>query len=135
MGQTSAAPAPDWSAGPPTKTVLIAEYEAAQLILLQRAFGAAGYRTMAALDGHEALRLARLARPDLIVLDLLLPKKTGFELLPELAAHDRTRGIPVVVASALTSGLVRTPQVRQVFPKPYDPARLVDAAAQLVGPP
>ena len=52
-----------------------------------------------AADGEEALRLARTEAPDLVLLDLLLPKLPGLEVLQTLKAEDATRAIPVLVLS------------------------------------
>jgi CheY-like chemotaxis protein len=52
-----------------------------------------------AADGEEGLRLARTERPDLILLDLLMPKMSGLDVLRALKADDATRGIPVLILS------------------------------------
>lgn len=52
-------------------------------------------------DGESALPRIKEARPDVIVLDLLMPKKSGIEILKELRADPETRDIPVIVASNL----------------------------------
>jgi len=54
-----------------------------------------------AVDGEEALNLARKEIPDLILLDLIMPKVQGFEVLRELKASPLTAGIPVIVLSNL----------------------------------
>lgn len=61
----------------------------------------AGYTVLTAVDGEEALRLARAERPDLILLDLIMPKIQGFEVLRELKQDPATAPIPVVVLSNL----------------------------------
>jgi DNA-binding response OmpR family regulator len=68
----------------------------------ERALTTAGYEVMGAEDGEAALRLAQEQMPDLILLDLLLPKITGTEVLQRLRANARTAGIPVVIVSALS---------------------------------
>ena len=54
-----------------------------------------------AQDGEEALTKAVSFKPDLILLDLMLPKKNGLEVLTELKANEATRNIPVIIASNL----------------------------------
>ena len=67
---------------------------AAEAALRQR-----GFAVLTAVDGEEALRLARAELPDLILLDLLMPKLPGIDVLRALKADEATRGIPVVVLS------------------------------------
>jgi two-component system alkaline phosphatase synthesis response regulator PhoP len=83
------------------KKILFIEDEAA----LQKAFSEvlrrADYKVISALDGEIALRLAKSEKPDLILLDLILPKKHGFEVLKELKEDPELKEIPVVVLTNL----------------------------------
>lgn len=83
------------------KKILFIEDEAA----LQEAFGEilkqAGYEIIMALDGEIGLRLAKSERPDLILLDLVLPKFHGFEVLKKLKQDPETEEIPVIVLTNL----------------------------------
>ena len=60
-----------------------------------------GFVVLAAVDGEEALRLARAEAPDLVLLDLIMPKVQGFEVLRTLKQDPATAGIPVIVLSNL----------------------------------
>ena len=60
-----------------------------------------GFTVFTATDGEESLRVAREQIPDLILLDLIMPKVQGFEVLRRLKADAATAGIPVVVLSNL----------------------------------
>ena len=60
-----------------------------------------GFVVLAAVDGEEALRLARAEAPDLVLLDLIMPKMQGFEVLRALKQDPATAGIPVIVLSNL----------------------------------
>jgi len=61
----------------------------------------ANIEVISATDGEEGLKRVRDERPDLVLLDLLLPKKSGFEVLEELKQGTETRGIPVIILSML----------------------------------
>ncbi len=61
----------------------------------------AGYEVLTASDGEEALRVARAQRPDLILLDLIMPRMQGFQVLAELKKDAETAAIPVLVLSNL----------------------------------
>lgn len=60
-----------------------------------------GFTVLAAVDGEEALRLARTEAPDLVLLDLIMPKLQGFEVLRALKQDPATAAIPVIVLSNL----------------------------------
>jgi len=60
-----------------------------------------GYNVLSALDGEIGLRLARTELPDLILLDLILPKKDGFEVFEELKKDPKASNIPVIVLTNL----------------------------------
>jgi len=68
----------------------------------ERALSRAGYQVICAIDGEEASRLAREQLPDLILLDMLLPKISGPEVLKALKQDPLTRTIPVVVITSLS---------------------------------
>jgi DNA-binding response OmpR family regulator len=59
-----------------------------------------GYTVLRAHDGEEALELARRERPDLAVLDVMMPKLDGFELTKRLRAEDGTSGMPIILLTA-----------------------------------
>ncbi len=62
-----------------------------------------GFTVLSAEDGEQGLRLARTETPDLILLDLLMPKLTGIEVLRALKGGEGTRSIPVLVLSNSSS--------------------------------
>jgi len=62
------------------------------------------YRVIQAFDGEEGFKRAREEKPDLILLDLVLPKKSGFEVLKDLKEDKDLSAIPVVVLTNLESG-------------------------------
>lgn len=83
------------------KTILFIEDESA----LQKTFGdlltQEGYEMISALDGEIGLKLAKKEKPDLILLDLILPKVHGFEVLKKLKEEPETKNIPIIILTNL----------------------------------
>ncbi len=63
-----------------------------------------GYEVFSALDGESGLKMIEEKKPDLVLLDLILPKKDGFKVLESLKAKPELKSIPVIVLSNLESG-------------------------------
>ena len=81
------------------KRVLIVEDDRFLRRACQARLEQQGYTILTAQDGEEALRIARTEVPDLILLDLLMPKLNGLEVLRVLRAEEGTRAVPVLVLS------------------------------------
>ena len=80
--------------------VLIVEDEPAQREILSYNLQSEGFRTSAAANGEEALILVREDRPDVIVLDWMLPSISGIEICRQLKARGETRDVPIIMLSA-----------------------------------
>ncbi|NOY45723.1 MAG: response regulator transcription factor [Deltaproteobacteria bacterium] len=80
--------------------ILVVDDEEDLVDLVAYNLEAAGFETARALTGHEALRAAAEARPDLVVLDVMLPDLQGFEVLRILRSRDATREVPVILLTA-----------------------------------
>jgi DNA-binding response OmpR family regulator len=84
-----------------TKTlVLVADDEEDIRALVAFRLERAGYEVITAADGEEALTLATTRLPDLIVLDMMMPKATGLEVTRSLREQDSTKDIPVILLTA-----------------------------------
>lgn len=81
-------------------TILIVDDEPSICELLTFNLDKAGYHTMEANNGHTALELARTAKPDLIILDLMLPGIDGMEVCRALKGQQYTAGIPIIMLTA-----------------------------------
>jgi len=81
------------------KKILIIEDEEIILNLLQKKLSQEGYEISVAKDGQEGLRLMKEVKPDLILLDIVMPKIGGFEVMEEMQKEDELKNIPVIVVS------------------------------------
>lgn len=115
------------------KTILICEDEAA-LRELVRAILGPEYAFAEASEGEEALDLIRELRPDLVVLDLMLPGKSGLEVLAELRSDTQSEGTPVVVVTAWTHAeeAVLAAGADRFISKPFEPDVLQTTVEELL---
>ena len=84
------------------KTILVVEDEKGMRESLQEILESSGYAVVVAEDGERALELVVSQKIDLVLLDIILPRKDGFEVLKELKENEKTKGIPVVLATNLS---------------------------------
>jgi DNA-binding response OmpR family regulator len=114
------------------KTVLICEDDSNLRTLVRLALGE-GYRFFEAPDGASALELTRKIRPDLIVLDLMLPGRSGFEILADLREGENAE-TPVIVISAWAHSdeAAYEAGANRFVAKPFDPDELRNAAVELL---
>lgn len=83
------------------KKILIAEDEDILLNVLRDRFEAEGWEVALAKDGVEAMEAINKSKFDLVLLDLLMPKKDGFEVLKEVMANPELKNLPIIVLSNL----------------------------------
>ncbi len=83
------------------KKVLVADDTTTVRKIAARLLTSAGYEVLEAGDGREALDLVQREHPDLILLDLLMPKMTGFDVLREIKRTERVREIPILIMSGV----------------------------------
>jgi len=86
----------------PKRTILVVEDEGLLRELMAEKLRFEGFDTIEASDGDEGLAVALKERPDLIVLDLLMPKMGGMEVLRHLREDEYGRSIPVIIVSNLS---------------------------------
>jgi CheY-like chemotaxis protein len=122
-------PAPDQAAA----TILVCDDDPSLRELVRAVLGSR-YRFVEAADGTEALTLAREDRPDLIVLDVMLPGLSGIEVLEELRSTDSLKEIPVVVITAWSHAEieVQVAGADRFVSKPFDPDELSSAVEELL---
>jgi len=82
--------------------ILLVEDSKFLRVSTERALAAAGYQVVSASDGEEALRLAKQHAPQLVLLDIMLPKMSGPDVLKALKKDAATAGIPVMMLTSLS---------------------------------
>jgi DNA-binding response OmpR family regulator len=93
---------------------------------------AAGYRVRRAICGDEALEMVAIERPSVIVLDLVLPGRDGWEVLKELKADPKTAGVPVIIVSLVENHeLGFALGADDYFLKPLDRERFLERVREL----
>jgi len=116
--------------------ILIVDDDPPIVELLKFTLEGAGYRTVVASDGEEALKKARSEKPDLILLDIMLPTKDGYSVLEELRGESKSKILPIVIISAkvqevdISFGLELG--ANDYFTKPLDLDKLVKKVADLL---
>lgn len=100
-----------------------------------------GYEVGKAYDGIEGEEAIKKRRPDVLVLDVMMPRKNGYQLCKELKANQATKGIPVVLLTAVGEAVPTTTyshaegmavEAEDFIPKPVDAATLVEAVERLL---
>jgi DNA-binding response OmpR family regulator len=112
---------------PGRRTIVVVEDDPEIRELESFLLGAEGYHVIGLPDGEGVAETVREAQADMVLLDLMLPKKNGNAVLAELTNDAATCNVPVIVVSAYTKTLVPTGQVKQVIAKPFDVTDLLDA--------
>lgn len=116
--------------------VLIVDDDPVIVRLLQVNFRIDGYDVETALGGEDAIEKARARRPDVIVLDVMMPGVDGWEVCRRLKEDPELRGVPVIFLSARTQDEDRRRGyalgVVEYVTKPFDPIRLVDIVGRLL---
>jgi two-component system alkaline phosphatase synthesis response regulator PhoP len=87
---------------PTNKTVLIVEDEVVLLQALVDAFGAEGFTALGAANGEEGLAVAREKHPDIILLDIIMPKMDGMTMLKQLQGDAWGKQVPVIILTNLS---------------------------------
>jgi two-component system, cell cycle response regulator DivK len=119
------------------KTVLIVEDNELNMKLFNDLLDAHGYRTLQTRDGMEALDMARLHKPDLILMDIQLPEVSGLEVTKWLKADDELQSIPVIAVTAFAmkgdEEKIREGGCEAYISKPISVATFLDTVRKFIG--
>jgi len=119
------------------KTILIAEDHDHLRLLLSTTLGGPDYRIIEARDGDEAYALALTESPDLLILDWMMPGKTGIQVIEALRREPGVRDVPVILLTARAENADRnraaTLGVRSYLVKPFSPVELMETVEKILG--
>lgn len=110
------------------RKILVADDNANIRKVVKMGFESLGYVVLTAEDGRQALELVRAERPDLVILDVMMPEKNGYDVCSEMKGDPELRGIPVVMLTAKNleedQYWGRELGADEYITKPYDPETL-----------
>lgn len=120
------------------KKIVLIEDEELIISLLQKKLTKEGYDVVIARDGEEGLKLIKKENPDLVLLDIIMPKKGGFEVMEEIANDKSLKNTPVVIISnsgqPVELGRAKQLGVRDwVIKVEFDPEEVVDKVKKQIG--
>jgi len=119
------------------KTILIAEDHDHLRLLLSTTLGGPDYRIIEARDGDEAYALALTESPDLLILDWMMPGKTGIQVIEALRREPGVRDVSVILLTARAENADRnraaTLGVRSYLVKPFSPIELMETVEKILG--
>lgn len=106
----------------PKKTILVIDDEVDFMKLIKLRLESNGYEVESAFDGEEGLSKIAQKKPDIILLDVMMPKKDGYTMLHELKSKEELNSIPVIIitAKAYMKDLFGVEGVADYIVKPFD---------------
>ena len=114
------------------KRIVCVEDEPEMIDLLKLILGRKGYEVYGANGGHEGLDVIRGIKPDVVLLDLMMPDMDGWEVYQKLKSDDETRDIPVIVVTAKAQSIdkvlgLHIAKVDDYISKPFSPKELLNS--------
>ena len=109
--------------------------------ILKIAFEARDYEVKYALDGHLGLKLLQKKPPDMLILDLQMPKMNGYEIIHKMRLYPKLKKVPILVLTVITKGSRKTDEewknsleVDDFITKPFDPLDIISRVDKIVRP-
>ncbi len=121
------------------KTILLVEDHEDARFVLSAILNFDGYAVIEATDGRQGVRMARLHQPDLILMDIRMPRMNGFEAGDEIQRADDIATVPIVAVTAETMDPVQRRRADRLFhsivQKPVEPDQLLERVRSIIGGP
>ena len=120
-----------------SKRLAYIEDEAEMIDLVRLILGRRGYTVMGAIGGREGLDLIRKEKPDLVLLDLMMPDMDGWDVYHQIKSEEIIRDIPVIVITAKALNIdkvlgLRIAKVEDYIAKPFSPQELLERVDQVL---
>jgi CheY-like chemotaxis protein len=119
---------------PAAKTILIVDDEFGVVEVLEFILGDAGFKVVSALNGQEALTRLRKMKPDLAIVDFMMPILDGNAVIKAIRSDKRLRDMPIILASALPEKTIRErcDGYDSFLRKPYRTEQLIEEISKLI---
>jgi len=118
------------------KIILIVEDDPKSMTLTKDILKVSGFTTLEAIDGQQGVDMAKTSKPDLILMDVMMPKKDGYQACADIKTDPMTKKIPVVMLTALgyqlNEALARRLGADGYVTKPFNREQLIRAISSLL---
>lgn len=119
------------------KRILCIEDEPEMIDLIRLILGRRGFEVKGANGGVQGLEMIRKEKPDLILLDLMMPDMDGWEVYQQMKANDHMKSIPVIVVTAKAQSIdkvlgLHIAKVDDYITKPFGPSELLDSVVRVL---
>lgn len=122
---------------PAPKKILVTDDEALLTHIVRTNLVREGFEVQTARDGVECLSKLKSEKPDLLILDVVMPRKSGWQVLEEVRGNPETRNLPVILLTVLVEDEDAQRAARlgcdHYMPKPFEPADLISTVKRLLG--
>ena len=120
------------------KKVVCIEDEPEMIDLVRLILSRKGFELIGAVGGREGLETVRRVKPDLVLLDLMMPDMDGWEVYQQMKADDELKGIPVIVVTAKAQSIdkvlgLHIAKVDDYITKPFGPQELLESVYRILG--
>jgi two-component system response regulator VicR len=119
-----------------SRHILCIEDEPEMIDLIRLILGRRGYEVEGASGGKEGLKKVQQDKPDMVLLDLMMPDMDGWEVYQQMKADEKTKSIPVIVITAKAQSIdkvlgLHVAKVEDYIAKPFSPQELLDSVEKV----